>query len=120
MGRRSWVVKATQEKYEQVLEIQKDGNLFLVGAGLVEEPFRFLIGGQMFVEGDVVLLLQSDGDYVVKAYPQIFKNDGYCLLDNLRTIRGKSGSTIPELKYLEKQEELVALLNQFPTGHVYV
>jgi hypothetical protein len=119
MGRRSWVVKATKEKFEQVLEIQKDYELFIVGAGLVKEPLRFLIGGEMFVEGDVVLLLQSDGEYVLRGYPQVFK-DGYCLLENIHTIRQGSSSEIAELKYLEKKEELIELLNQFPTGHIYV
>jgi NADH dehydrogenase FAD-containing subunit len=118
MGRRSWVVKATKEKYEQVLEIQKDYELFIVGAGLVDKPLRFLNHRKIFVEGDIVLLLQSDGEYVLRRYPKVFQH-GYCLLDNIHSVPSESGNKIEEIKYL-KEEELLELLDQFPTGHIYI
>jgi hypothetical protein len=111
-------VKATKEKYEHVIELRKEYFLFIVGAGVVKEPLRFLNGKKIFIEGDIVLLLQSDGDHVVRECPTVF-NDGFCKLDNIHSVQAENGHKIVEIRYL-KEEELLDLLDQFPTGHIYI
>jgi hypothetical protein len=118
MGRRSWVVKATKEKYEQLLEIEKKLYLVIVGAGAVIEPLRFLNGKKIFIEGDIVLLLQSDGNHVVHLCPSVFY-DGFCSLSDIHSVPAKNGREIVEIRYL-KDDELLELLDQFPTGHIYI
>lgn len=110
MGRRSWVVKTDKEHSEKIFEMQKESDeLFAVGAGRVEKPLRDLDAGTHFSEGDIVLLLQSDGSYVITEFPEIFERE-FCCLDNIHTTMTDKGGKIEELEYLDKErfDELLA------------
>ncbi|MCK5614887.1 hypothetical protein KAR91_74180 [Candidatus Pacearchaeota archaeon] len=104
MGRRSWVVKTDKKHTEDVIKASKEfGDIFAVGAGLIKEPLKDIDKGTYFKPGDVVLLLQSDGSYVITEFPEIFNRE-FCCLDNIHTTMTDKGGKIEELEYLDKEK----------------
>ena len=104
MGRRSWIVKTDEKHYNDVFRIMTEQeDLFIVGAGKLKSPLKEIDGGTHFDKDDLVLLLQSDGSYVITEYPNIFNRE-FCLLDNVETVREKEGYKINELDYMDEAQ----------------
>ncbi len=109
MGCRSWIVKTDEKHYNDAFKIMEEyKDLFIIVAGKLESHLREIDGGTHLKKDDLVLLLQSDGSYVITEYPNIFNRE-FCLLDNIETVMEKEGFKINELEYMT-EDQFVPLL----------
>jgi hypothetical protein len=106
MGHRSWIVETDKEHYETTKQISTEyGSFDIVGAAVVKESLKDIEKGTYFEPNDIVLLLHSSGNHVIKEHPEVFNRE-FCLLDDIHYLRTDNGGTVAELEYLKEKEFL--------------
>jgi hypothetical protein len=104
MGNRSWFIKVDQEKYELITKVTTGHNdFFIVGAARAFKSAKLRGEGTIFKAGDLILLCQSGGSYVVDEYPDIFDGE-FCSMSNIQYVRTETRSIVLEFEYLTLEE----------------
>jgi hypothetical protein len=78
-----WIVKTDTEHYDVTNNIANyTQDVIITGAARVKAPLQDLEEGTYFQNGDLVLLLDSDGKDVIADHPEIFCEE-FCLLGDI-------------------------------------
>ena len=104
MGHRSWIVLTDKEHFETTKQISEEfQSIDIIGAARVKEPLRNIEKGIYFQSNDIVLLLHSGGNHVIRDHPEVFDRE-FCLLDDIHYVRTETGGDVEELEYFTREQ----------------